>query len=1851
MIKQYFKKRKLNTFFKRQTAVIMSVALLIGTLSIGAVLAQDGSDTVNFPLLRNYKEGEVPNASDNWKFGITDYGIKPDFKNSSDDFAAPAAEFDPDGNVTVVSWEKYTNAVKYMLNIYKGSSLYYSETTDKNEWRSTAATALQPGAVYEMQVIALANDGGTVAASAIRKFSVKADAVIPDVIRDFNGESEEELKGVSFSRIASKRIDDGQRLVIETKNTETYSHLYIKGSFTSKTASALMFYVKAEDSSIFNIQVGFGEKTNSCQSKASGNKATYYIVPKDNPNRFISGTISNTKIPRNESAGDFKDGYYVVIPLDLYADDIKTAIADGNYQYIDILFESPQYKDEESGKYVNAGSKAYFNGSDIAIDDISFLSDAEKWVSESIEKYNSSYKFNTADSNKIYYANKLASGLYINEDIKGGYSLKNSSEERAVTFNAKANAAERYGSYLEFTASEAGLYDFAGSLYIKDNRDNVGTVKYRVLKRSADASYSVLYPSGENQSGEWAELEITEAELNPTGKFPAVQAELSAGESVVIEAYAEPDTSGECEFNICLGNPTATLVKVISTYKGEAAVYDFGDYTPHSIYDDKIDAGKFKQTNGRFEAVLMLNRDGNISYSDFTGALRYNMHYTPQLKNKDGSVSDYIGYYYYIPKKDCRIMLQSGLDGYGTSFRFTSPASGSACVSLSFLANNPQGTKYRIIKNGAKLYPEASDWADVPVKASDIQAACSVNEGDVIAVEFYGETSGKINCKLKESPTVTVYGSEINNKASDTTFSALWERPYNNKDYSGAAVLDPTSPYSFNILKVSDKSALSADSYDSSDKMLYNAKAGKTGYIFEKSRLEFLFDDESYGMDLDFTAPESGYYDFSTAINKLAGSGKLYVRLLNNGTLLYPEKDWREFQPDADIFEPLEIGLEAGDCVKLQIYAASAAEGEKTRISLGVPAVQRLNNRVFTETGNTTVYTPYTYTVFEQGYNGEYSYTPSRFDYTLIGSDGENIPLKQTVTAESRLYDESRENYIGIDQSNFSFKLNAGNRLLIRFKSVMDGNAVLSLNSGSISGDISTVIKKNGAVISETSGGIPETVTAELKKSDILVIELYSQNGAAVTLDGISIAQTGRHNNANTSIDNGFYAAYADPYGDGYYNGSYKRTDDDFWAFDFYDAGKDKTVEANYYSSKNNNCISNTSLDFAGYNFGSYFLSAKINAEKKYGLSLGFVSPRDDTFALRCGLRITDADVTAELKYRIVKVPADSTQAQTLYPAEGEWESVSAESNKDIVIPYKNFELNKGDKIYLQIYAASSDSDVINITLVSPAMLKEAISRVETSDIVADIYEAINYGPYNYVKGYNGAYYHMADRWSFMFINASDSKLDTFKADKIRTDTNNQHIYYSAAGNAPRFLWNLGSGQLANRSAVSTDENIGTQMNFICPADGSYLLNAAASIGKLDIASAKAKYRVIKKNAVSESEERIWPLGDSEWEMLTSNSLSDCMNVEFEANAGDTVQLQLYWEADGAEISEYLNKTGKRYWTPEYYISPQIVRTEFTDDTKSAFSAASGFIGNYQISPYWKVLSATDSNAPQWRLASKYQWGYWLDSLNNYMGMSYQCRWWIKNHNSALSGYESPAVALSFTPKNSGWVIMGNSTAELQNLSTAGKTAEIRITLNGKNVYPANGWEKLESGKKVSFKGLTFEVSAGDCLQFEMRSTSSLEDGEQVYIGWIPAFNISKYRNIYNQSNDIYNMLDSKMLSFFKSFDPLGEFDENINESKLLSEKIAALKKARQNAGGGNSESNGTIGGNKNNANGGDYSEWTESIVTPGGRWKKIKRYYYTEWWVYALIAGGAVIGTAGVVLTVILLVKKKKRLTDKEEH
>ncbi len=166
-----------------------------------------------------------------------------------------------------------------------------------------------------------------------------------------------------------------------------------------------------------------------------------------------------------------------------------------------------------------------------------------------------------------------------------------------------------------------------------------------------------------------------------------------------------------------------------------------------------------------------------------------------------------------------------------------------------------------------------------------------------------------------------------------------------------------------------------------------------------------------------------------------------------------------------------------------------------------------------------------------------------------------------------------------------------------------------------------------------------------------------------------------------------------------------------------------------------------------------------------------------------------------------------------------------------------------------------------------------------------------------------------------------------------------------------------------------------------------------------------------------------------------------------------------------------------------------------------------------------------------------------------------------------------------------------------------------------------------------------------------MRSTSSLEDGEQVYIGWIPAFNISKYRNIYNQSNDIYNMLDSKMLSFFKSFDPLGEFDENINESKLLSEKIAALKKARQNAGGGNSESNGTIGGNKNNANGGDYSEWTESIVTPGGRWKKIKRYYYTEWWVYALIAGGAVIGTAGVVLTVILLVKKKKRLRDKEEH
>lgn len=246
--------------------------------------------------------------------------------------------------------------------------------------------------------------------------------------------------------------------------------------------------------------------------------------------------------------------------------------------------------------------------------------------------------------------------------------------------------------------------------------------------------------------------------------------------------------------------------------------------------------------------------------------------------------------------------------------------------------------------------------------------------------------------------------------------------------------------------------------------------------------------------------------------------------------------------------------------------------------------------------------------------------------------------------------------------------------------------------------------------------------------------------------------------------------------------------------------------------------------------------------------------------------------------------------------------------------------------------------------------------------------------------------------------------------------------------------------------------------------------------------------------------------------------------------------------------------------------------------------------------------------------------------------------------NNSFEGY-NPILAWLFTSKSEGRLTMsGTKVISVAKTSTTGYNALIRITVNNEQVYPEAGWKEVSYGSNLKLTDVSFEVKAGDQIRFEVKASSELASGDMLRLAWTPAFTISNEVNIYTDTDDIYNMLDSQMYEVFMSMDGTAEFDQNLAENKLLSARIknwmASIVPFDYSASDDEDEKQQSI---VNKVDEDTYTEWTEEIFTPGGGWRKVIRYAQTAWWVYALIIVGAVVAVGGITTVVILIIKKKK--------
>lgn len=1829
----------INNSNKKLFPIIMVFVLLICTVS--TVLTSTSAleePSVNYNVLNNFTEGTAPSSGE-WTYGVRDFEEKLLFEVPSDDFASPIADWNAaDGYATIV-WDDVSEADEYELNISRNSVPVHSITLTDTKWQSSTLKPLYGGLTYEIQVLAL-KDGQQISASKIRSFKAIEKAKVNSFsINNFNAESQ--LSNVTFARFDKKSIINNQ-LVMKTKSDQTLARIYLKNAegIKTSTAKAFAFYIKPDTEMLQTFRVAFGKSSATADLKytASGETDTVYYISAANPNNTIESEISSTTTSKTESGYSeyCTGGYYVIIPLSLYDDDIRTNLTNGTYKFCDLLLQNIRYKDS-LGEFPETAGK--FDGTNITFDDVALIDDIDGYIKQLRQAYNrindpeTYYRIlreELAGTEYTYTEHSNCGGEILVADVFNtenntltnttadtGYKLYNTAQSRKVTFTAVSKSSFKYGSHLKFTAPNDGIYDLGGTLKVENNSTVTDSeVRYRVIYTDSNNNETII--SGD---GDWLYTNVTTDNLNPEMKFPVSQITLKAGESVAIEVYHVSAKDGE-KLEISFGNPTATVVTGTSSYDGTTVEYKYSDYSDdRCFHTDGTGMGKHTPIDNRWNLFILEKSSDNIKYSrPNTIQSSWNLIYNNAVSQT--------GYYYSNSK------VQIKKENTGLSFRFTAPTAGDAAISVPF--KKMQSGKYvtdgvyaRILKNGEKIYPSNSDWEALPTDRASFTESCDVAKGDVISLEFYG-TSNAENFVFNKTPSVTVSDGKNANNLSDNIFSPLWERPYGNGVYVGECIIPITNVWGYNIMTVSNGDTTSADYYDYSNKMLYKNGNNDCGYIFNSESFEFAFGNGNKAMSLTFNVPTRGYYDFSSAFAVSSGTGTIKLRILRNEDVIWPaEGGYAEFTESID-FDALEIGALKGDKI---IIEACAENSNKAVLNMAAPVMQRLSNRQYTENGNETVYNPMDYTAFEKYYNGKFAQLNSRFTYFFDGKS----PIKTDSYNKKLILDN---NYFAFNDD--AIKISADTTAEISYHSLMSANGKISLTTLS---NVEIQVLKNSEIISDWQSRNSYDAEIELDTDDIITFKFKGSN---ISIQSLTVAVTGYRNNTNSAEDNAFFAAYADPYPDVYYseeyNGNYKKNSTEYWNFDFYDAENDQIKLADSYSATNNHKIYCKDFADAGYYFNDVLLTADINVKDGIGVSLGFTAPRADTFNSRYGLRLITADEEAVIKSRMIKISADNGKTNQIWPKEG-WYEKTVKTNEDITIPYAEHSLKQGDVVYLQVYAISANSDKIAVNLVSPAIIQDKVTLIESEDIKAKVYNAYNYGPYNHIENYNGKYIPMDNRWNFRFseVENAGNITNVFDANIIKTE-GKEHSYYSSLYSVPQFTWDTDSKLITVRSYLASDKNIGTVIEYKCPYSGDISINSMPSLGTLAIEEATLKYRIVKKSVDDDATSVIWPL-TGEWEVLDSeNTKSDCSQLGAEVELGDVLEFQFYWDVPAEKLSEYLNGNNSTYWKPTFNVAPQVIAAYWLNTERTSYDPIKEFVPDYLINPYWRVQFAADENNLDWQYVSVFKETFWQTKDYYRIGISKNSLYEIYNSNNCFEDV-NPVLAWLFTSRTEGTVKMSpTKVITVPATSTDGYTACFRITVNNEQVYPENGWTELAKGESTKLIDITFDVSPGDEIRFEVKSSKQIENGDKLRLTWNPAFSLSQEeKSIYSETDDIFNMLEINMYESFKKMEGKIEFDTDFENNRILSEQMNKWISGLNSFDYTDKEETSYSKPTTSNGVEDTYTEWTEEIITPGGGWKKIIRRTNTAWWVYLLIIAGAVAAVTGITITGIIIIKKKK--------
>ena len=881
------------------------------------------------------------------------------------------------------------------------------------------------------------------------------------------------------------------------------------------------------------------------------------------------------------------------------------------------------------------------------------------------------------------------------------------------------------------------------------------------------------------------------------------------------------------------------------------------------------------------------------------------------------------------------------------------------------------------------------------------------------------------------------------------------------------------------------------DTYSKS-KEFYNVNSAENKYTLSGESASFVMTDDvvgTKGMQLDFTADETGYYDLSqklAVVGNASGVGKVFYRVKrtsDNKTVYPTESEWKTVNVNgtnpAPKLNPVTVYLKKGESLRIEAYT-ELTSGNNITIDIGNPTV------TFTEcvkagSGEFLAYRVYDYFLNERDANLPY-YINDRFEFKMLDY---RTSMENPTEINFTKYNKSWSNclYYNVNTPIIGFwglpQNKVGQRL--KFKAAAEHGPEFIYN---VTDDgyldmyvpivmeqdarINVRIVKNNEQIWPQSGFATvteNTVRAQtvVKAGDKIKVQFHSSTDAEVGGFADAIFSQSVNEPGNSSYSEYYSSLWERPFKDKQnYSGDYAETAGSLFSFGYTDGAKITKMDS--FDAKKGNFLYSKDYPDAGFSFQNDDLTYKIT-DKVAGMAISFTAPFTGKYDLSTALKVVSGKGASDFKITV--------GSNTVWPENGESYVFNAKTGFEADIPAIQLNLNSGDTVNIILTAKPDDAPIV-VNLGTPVIYRFVNSTYSGSETI-DIYT-----PYNFTAFEKGA--------------VSTRKKANSRFEYLLSDANGKENAANVYNANDKTVTYKSSGfKFSDTGAVTVNINNTAfvhTLRFTAPRDVTGKLQFEASSDK------SAKIRLMRNG------KQIWP--ETGWADVNETVLP--VEIDASYKKGDKIEWQVKSDTK-ANVELGIPNITDIYHVNDY------------DDATISYHALYGnpfgdkeFIGKYKRydNEAWlyDVSEISEQSDVKYIVPDKYDYsqGNYLYSEKTETGYYFNnvLEGTVKNSQNGKYGLSLGFIA----PRTDAFVFRTGL-----RITTPDATAKIyaRLTVNGNTVWSGNASDKWFTDTAVSDVDIAvplkeIQLEKGDTVRFEVYTeeiTVNSQEAEEIKISFV----------------------------------------------------------------------------------------------------------------------------------------------------